>query len=124
MTENRPSAPAPGVNPPPQERSTAGRSPGAEEEHERSKEHWLPDRVLPRPNPVPDVVDERGVATDIKPIDWEARIQAAVAETLQKRQARRAERQELDVRRQAGLTARHARKLARNRRASKGEEQP
>jgi hypothetical protein len=57
-----------------------------------------------------------------EPIDWDARIRAAVAETLRKRARRRAERQELDTRRQAGLIRRHAAKLARNRQAeARGE---
>lgn len=69
----------------------------------------------------PDVVDDQGAAADLKPaavepIDWDARIRDAVAETLRKRDARRTERQELAERRTAGLAARHARKLGRQTR--------
>lgn len=40
MIRDRVRAPAPGVYTPPQERSTHDRSPGAHEEHSRSKEHF------------------------------------------------------------------------------------
>jgi hypothetical protein len=83
-------------------------------------------------HPVPDVVDDQGAATDLKrgasdlstaePIDWDARLRAAVAETVAKRQARQAERRKLDARRQVGLQQRHAAKLARNQtRPTEGE---
>jgi hypothetical protein len=87
MTENRPGAPAPGVNTPPQERSTAGRSSEAGEEQGRSEEHFN--------------------------IDWDARLKDAVAKTLQEKERRKAERQELALRRMHGLAARHKAKLDR-----------
>jgi hypothetical protein len=83
VNEDRPGAPAPGVNPPPQERSTAGRSPEAGEEQARSEEQW------------------------------EERLRASVEATLRARAARRAERQQFALRRMHGLAARHAAKLAR-----------
>jgi hypothetical protein len=51
--------------------------------------------------------------TQIEPIDWEARLRAAVAETLCKRAAQRDEREQKTRRRDAGLTQRQAAKLAR-----------
>lgn len=60
-------------------------------------------------NCVPDVVDPL-----FPPIDWEVRLQAALTETMRKRAARAAAKRELDARRQVGLQARHAAKLARN----------
>lgn len=50
--------------------------------------------------------------------EWQQRLEAAVADTIRRRTARLAERQQLDARRQAGLTARHGTKLARNRQRS------
>lgn len=47
--------------------------------------------------------------------EWEKRLRAAVAETLRKRQQRRAERAEFKRRRDHGLAARHSAKLARTR---------
>lgn len=52
--------------------------------------------------------------TGIEPIDWDARLRAAVEETLRKREARRNERETFARRRNHGLKARHAAKLARN----------
>jgi hypothetical protein len=46
--------------------------------------------------------------------EWRQRLDRAVAETLRRRQNRAAVRQQLDRRRQAGLAARHATKLARS----------
>jgi hypothetical protein len=91
MTENRPGAPAPGLYTQPQERSTAGRSSEACEEHPRSKEHF-------------------------EPTDWEGRLREAVAKTLAEKAQRKAERQELALRRMHGLAARHKAKLERIRR--------
>lgn len=54
--------------------------------------------------------------TDIPPIDWQQRLADAETEWLRRRAARSAVRRELDVARQAGLRARHQRKLTRNRR--------
>jgi hypothetical protein len=51
--------------------------------------------------------------TVIEPTDWEARLQAAVAETLRKRARRREERRQFGARRRAGLVARHRDKLLR-----------
>ncbi|MET8150240.1 hypothetical protein ACIBSW_13115 [Actinoplanes sp. NPDC049668] len=48
-----------------------------------------------------------------EPIDWEARLRAAVEETLRKRAQRRDERAEFKRRRDYGLQQRHAAKLAR-----------
>lgn len=45
--------------------------------------------------------------------DWEARLRAAVEETLRRRAARREERRQLAEARAAGLEERHRRKLAR-----------
>ena len=86
MTDDRVRAPAPGVNPPPQERSTHDRSPGVAEEHPRSKEQ-----------------DE-----------WQERLRAAVAETLALRARKAAMRAEFAERRKHGLIARHNAKLRRN----------
>lgn len=47
---------------------------------------------------------------------WEARLRAAVAETIRRRQARREERAHLADARKVGLTKRHATKT--NRRSS------
>jgi hypothetical protein len=52
--------------------------------------------------------------SDIEPIDWDARLQAAVEETLRKRAQRKAERLEFKRRRDYGLKARYAAKEARN----------
>ena len=49
--------------------------------------------------------------TEIEPVDWRARLEAAVAETLRVRAARAAVRRELDARRQVGLARRQAEKL-------------
>lgn len=67
---------------------------------------------------VPDVVDDQGAAADVKPtviepIDWDARLRAAVDASTAKRQAREQERAEFKARRDAGLRERHAEKLAR-----------
>lgn len=51
--------------------------------------------------------------TEFEPIDWEARLRAAVEETLRKRAQRRAERLEFQTRRAYGLQQRHAAKLQR-----------
>jgi hypothetical protein len=48
-----------------------------------------------------------------EPIDWDARLRAAVAETVAKRQGRRDERSAMAERRDHGLAQRHAAKLAR-----------
>lgn len=48
-------------------------------------------------------------------IDWDARLRAAVAETLRKREAKAAERREFKARRDAGLVQRYALKAARIR---------
>jgi hypothetical protein len=45
--------------------------------------------------------------------EWDKRLERAVAETLRRRRARKAERQELAERRNHGLRARHTAKLAR-----------
>jgi hypothetical protein len=50
---------------------------------------------------------------DIPEIDWEARLRAAVEETLRKRARRNAERAEFKRRRNHGLKARHQQKLNR-----------
>lgn len=61
-----------------------------------------------------DAADAEGEdMTEFEPIDWEARLRAAVEETLRKRAKRRAERLEFQTRRNYGLQARHAAKLAR-----------
>lgn len=52
------------------------------------------------------------VSTLFEPIDWEARLQAAVAKTLQQRRVKLAERAMFAERRNHGLKARHAQKLA------------
>lgn len=62
---------------------------------------------------------DEGAAADLKPtgfepIDWDARLRAAVEQTLEKQEARRITRAEFRARRDAGLQARHAEKLARN----------
>lgn len=67
----------------------------------------------------PDVVDDQGAAVDVKPtviepIDWEARLRAAVDASTAKRQARERQRAEFKARRDAGLKARHLAKLTRN----------
>ena len=59
--------------------------------------------------------------TDIAPIDWEARLRNAVAETLRVRAERRRERAELAERRAHGLTQRHRRKLARRATPAPGD---
>lgn len=89
--ENPPSAPAPGVYTPPQERSTHGRSSGAA----RS---------------APGALPEFGY-TDA---EWQQRLKVTVEEATRKRDARRAERLEFQRRRAYGLELRHAAKLARN----------
>lgn len=53
----------------------------------------------------------------IEPIDWEARLKAAVEKTLRDRDAKRAERAMFAERRNYGLVQRHNTKLARIRRA-------
>lgn len=53
--------------------------------------------------------------TDTETQAWRQRLEAAVEQTLRRRAARRDLRQQLDVRRQAGLAARHHQKLTRNR---------
>lgn len=51
--------------------------------------------------------------TDLPEIDWQARLRAAVEETLRKQAAKRDERRAMKTRRDAGLERRHAAKLAR-----------
>lgn len=53
--------------------------------------------------------------TEQERAEWEERLQAAVAETVRRRLARRKLREQLDAARAYGLTQRHARKLNRNR---------
>lgn len=61
--------------------------------------------------------------SEMPEIDWQARLRAAVEETLRKAAARRVERAELKARRKVGLERRHARKLARaNPRGSRGHQ--
>jgi hypothetical protein len=50
--------------------------------------------------------------SELPEIDWEARLRAAVEETLRRAAARRVERAELKARRNVGLQRRHAQKLA------------
>lgn len=47
--------------------------------------------------------------------EWQERLERSAAETLRRRRARRAERQEFAERRNHGLAARHEAKLARLR---------
>jgi len=85
---------------------------------------------VPGPRPlVPPYRDEdegRGIGPTLfqdhedEVAEWQERLQAAVAETLRKRAARRTERAELDARRKAGLVQRYVLKAARLRR-SEGE---
>lgn len=49
-----------------------------------------------------------------EPIDWDARLRAAVEATLARRAERRNERAALATSRRRGLEQRHANKLARN----------
>ncbi|GIF16206.1 hypothetical protein [Actinoplanes teichomyceticus] len=66
-------------------------------------------------NPVPDAVGpDARPRGGVEEHDWEARLQAAVAETLRKREEQRATRQEFAERRRHGLAARHQQKLARS----------
>jgi hypothetical protein len=54
--------------------------------------------------------------TESEEQEWQERLQAAVGETLRKRAAKRAERQQFAADRDAGLVQRHAQKLARGSR--------
>jgi hypothetical protein len=56
-----------------------------------------------------------GMTENPEPIDWDARLRAAVEKTLAEKARRRAERLEFQTRRNHGLVARHARKLARKK---------
>lgn len=51
--------------------------------------------------------------------EWQERLQRAVAETLRKRAARKAEREDHQLRRKHGKAALHARKLAHFKEQSK-----
>ncbi|MEV6306470.1 hypothetical protein AB0M02_44175 [Actinoplanes sp. NPDC051861] len=50
----------------------------------------------------------------IEPIDWRARLEAAVEKTIRDRANRKAERAQLKARRDYGLKARHRNKLRRS----------
>lgn len=104
MTEDRTSAPAPGVYTPPQERSTHGCSSGAAEEHPRSKEH---------------PVDEKAVY-DLT-VELNQRLDKAMADYKARQERTKAQRAEFARRRAAGLIQRYAAKAARNRRAQQDE---
>lgn len=54
--------------------------------------------------------------TVIEPTDWEARLSEATSGYIRRQQSRKAEREETRRRRDYGLTQRHARKAAHNRR--------
>jgi hypothetical protein len=54
--------------------------------------------------------------TTFEPTDWEARLSEATSAYIARQAARKAERQEFKRRRDYGLTQRHARKTAHNRR--------